>query len=49
MENLINVLKDIKDDVKEIKSCTIVLKMKDEYTIKMITVDDFGDTRLEEL
>ena len=49
MENLISTLQAIKDDVKEIKSCTIVLKMKDDYTIKMIAVDDFGDSYLEEL
>ena len=42
MEELIEMLQSIKDEVKDIKSCTIVLKMNDDYTHKLITHHDWG-------
>ena len=42
MDELIERLQSIKDEVKEIKSCVIVVKLKDDYTIKMITNEDWG-------
>lgn len=42
MDELIEMLQSIKDDVKEIKACTIVVKMNDDYTVNMITKEDWG-------
>lgn len=48
MDELIELLQSIKDDVKEIKGCTLVVEMNDNYTIKMITHESWG-VYIEEL
>lgn len=42
MEELIELLQSIKDEAKEIQGCTIVVKMNDGYSKKMITRNDWG-------
>ena len=48
MDELIEMLQSLKDEAKEIQGCTIVIKMKDDYTKHMITKTDWG-LYLEEL
>ena len=49
MDKLIEVLQSIKDEAKEVKACTIVVKMNDGYTHKLITGDNWGDFYIEEI